>query len=100
MFGPIQYLWNRIRPLENDVVFDFDSAPRREPPISWNAKEPASIDHDPTRFWHRRDSKLHSSRNRFAVPRRICAALVFFPDPHPWEIGPIPDVAESQVRCR
>ena len=86
--------------LDESLVLHFDSAFRRQPSIRWNAKEPASVYHFAPGFWHRRDAELHTMCEGPSVPGRIRAAVILFPNSHPWKIATLPCVAKGQLKGR
>src|SRR4030095_10721768 len=96
---------NRFASAKNDFVFHFNSTFGRQPSIRGHSKEPAALCHFAPRFWHRRDPKLHTTRQSFPIPWWICAAVVFFPYAHPGKVSLPPDVGNSQLewwgkRCK
>jgi len=82
----------------------YSTSRRARPPetLEWpgEAAERSAIDHRATRLRERRETKLHSTGQRSAVPRRRRPAVILFPDAHPWEIGAAPDVAEGEPMRR
>src|SRR6476619_3058128 len=79
-------------------VLDSDLGPCRNPPVRRNPEQTAAVDHRAARFRHRRNAEFHSPGERFAIPRRLRSAVIFFPDPHPRKVSRPPHTPEGEPR--
>src|SRR5262245_3773027 len=79
------------------MVFDFQPTPCRKPSIGRYTKEAIPINHVAARFREWGHSKLHAESQSLSIPRRICAAMIFFPNAQPREVCGLPDITERDL---
>src|SRR5258705_13715627 len=89
-----------LRRYQERGVIDLDLLFGADPAVAWHAKQASAVDHLAARFGHGRNTKFHSSSERLTIPRRMLAAMVFFPDSKPGEIGPLPHIAKEHLAFR
>ena len=85
----------RLGRMQHRPVFDLDRLFRGQPPERRFPEKASARHHLTTRFGKRRDAELYRSRAGPPVPRRVRAAVVFFPDADPRKIGAAPHVPKT-----
>src|SRR5579864_115436 len=59
-----------------------------------------TVDHLAPALGDRRRAELHASCERAAIPGRMLATVVLFPDAEPREIGALPNITEEHFALR